>query len=163
MNKIKLITVLVFAAIICSSCDKDKEEPIFVGIEGISLENYPRVDGSTSTDPLNYLIAAKMLGLRYTWTGGYVSLSEYPYELIEKLRASQTHGAIINLIDNQTDLIIVARTMSASEKQYADDAGVSLIETPIALDALDFIINSQNRVNSLSEADIVLATIIKSV
>jgi len=150
MNKIKLIAVLVFAAIICTSCDKDKEEPIFVGIEGISLGNYPRVDGSTSTDPLNYIIAAKMLGLRYTWTGGYVHLTEYPHELGEKLKSSQTHGAIINLIDNQTDLIIVARTMSASEKQHADSAGVSLIETPIALDALDFIINSQNRVSSLS-------------
>ena len=84
MNKVTLISALISCvAIICISCDKDKEEPIFVGIEGISLENYPRVDGSTSTDPLNYLIAAKMLGLEYTWTmgiaGGVVSLAEYPY------------------------------------------------------------------------------------
>jgi len=55
-----------------------------------------------------------------------------------------------NLIDNQADLIIVARTMSADERRYANNAGVSLIETPIALDALDFIINSENTLNSLS-------------
>jgi len=61
-----------------------------------------------------------------------------------------TQNAIINLIDSQTDLIIVARKMSADEKEYANDAGVSLIETPIALDALDFIVNAQNSVKSLS-------------
>ena len=55
-----------------------------------------------------------------------------------------------NLIDDQADLIIVARKMSADEKQYAGDAGVSLIETPIALDALDFIVNAENPVSSLS-------------
>ena len=151
MNKNVLIAILILcAAIICTSCDKENEEPITVGIEGISFENYPRVNGSTSTDPLNCLIAAKLLGLEYTWAGGVMSFAEYSYELMEKLQTSQTHGAIINLIDNQTDLIIVARKMSTSEKQYADNAGVSLIETPIALDALDFIVHAENPVNSLS-------------
>ena len=150
MNKITLKTVLILCTmIICTSCEK--EDPIFVGIEGISFENYPRVDGSTSTDPLNRIIAAKLFGLKYEWEdGGIVNLRNCPQSLTDKLQNSQTHGAITNLIDNQTDLIIVARTMSADERQYADNAGVSLIETPIALDALDFIVNSENRINSLS-------------
>ena len=152
MNKITLVTFLVFCVmIVCTSCEK--EEPIFIGMEGISFENYPRVDGSTSTEPLNYIVAAKLLGLGYEWGYGTVVLKnihELPVSFTSKFKCYQTHGAIINLIDNQTDLIIVARKMSADEKQYADDAGVSLIETPIALDALDFIVNSQNRVNSLS-------------
>ena len=151
MGKNVLIAVLISCiAIICSSCNK---EPIIVRIEGISFENYPRVDGSTSTKPLNTIIAAKLFGLKYEWVSGSVFFSadfELPTSFTSKLQVSQTHEAIINLIDNQTDLIIVARTMSADEKQYADDAGVSLIETPIALDALDFIVNSQNSVNSLS-------------
>jgi len=149
MKSRTLVTFLVFCAmIICTSCEK--EDPIFVGIEGISMENYPRVDGSTSTDPLNKIIAAKLFGLKYEWRDGIVNLKTYPANLMDKLQCSQTNGAILNLIDNETDLIIVARKMSADERQYANDAGVSLIETPIALDALDFIINSQNRVNSLS-------------
>ena len=152
MNKITLVTFLVFCVmIVCTSCEK--EEPIFIGMEGISFENYPRVDGSTSTEPLNYIVAAKLLGLGYEWGYGTVVLKnihELPVSFTSKFKCYQTHGAIINLIDNQTDLIIVARKMSADEKQYADNAGVSLIETPIALDALDFIVNSQNRVNSLS-------------
>jgi len=150
MKSRTLVTFLILCAmILCTSCEKD--DSFFVEIEGISFENYPRIDGSTSTDPLNHIIAAKLFGLKYEWeNGGIVNLRNCPQSLTDKLQCSQTHGAITNLIDNQTDLIIVARTMSADEKQYADNAGVSLIETPIALDALDFIVNSQNRINSLS-------------
>ena len=129
----------------------------FQGISGINTENYPRVDGSTSTNPLNYIVAAKLLGLKYEWIiGGEVqnvsfkNYLELSTNFTRKLQCSQTHNAIINLIDNQADLIIVARKMSADEKQYADNTGVSLIETPIALDALDFILDSQNSINSLS-------------
>jgi ABC-type phosphate transport system, periplasmic component len=152
MNKITLVTFLGFCAMIfCTSCEKD--DTVFVGIEGISFENYPRVDGSTSTDPLNHIIAAKLFGLKYEWVYGIVgfkNVEQLPVSFTSKIQCYQTNGAIMNLIDNKTDLIIVARKMSEDEKQYANDAGVSLIETPIALDALDFIVNSQNRVNSLS-------------
>ena len=154
MNRIALVTVLISCAmVICTSCNKEpkgKEE--MVKIESLSFENYPRVDGSTSTEPLNYIIAAKLLELEYEWVLGTVRFKNYfelPASFTNKFQLSQTHGAVINLIDNETDLIIVARKMSADEKHYADDAGVSLIETPIALDALDFIINTQNSVNSL--------------
>ncbi len=40
----------------------------------------------------------------------------------ERIKSSQTHQSIINLIDDQTDLIISARTMSADEKTYAQNA-----------------------------------------
>jgi len=129
----------------------------FQGISGINTENYPRVDGSTSTNPLNYIIAARLLNLEYEWTSGtggrdviFANQGSMPWSFRMKFQCSQTHNAIVNLIDNQTDLIIVARKMSADEKEYANNAGVSLIETPIALDALDFILNAQNSVNSLS-------------
>jgi phosphate transport system substrate-binding protein len=154
MKKIALgITVSVlFATLLCMSCDKDEISELPY-IQGLTMDNYPRIDGSTSTEPLNYIIAAKLLGLEYEWAMNTVSFKN-PFELPDyfrnKFQCSQTHNAIINLIDNQTDLIIVARKMSADEKQYANNAGVSLIETPIAIDALDFILNSQNSVNSLS-------------
>ena len=142
------------------------------------MDNYPRVDGSTSTDPLNYIIAAHLLGLEYEWVGdgrpiqvsqvNFKNGNELPNTFREKIQLSQTHGAIINLIDktsnifnpdapnlfDTTDLIIVARKMSADEREYADAAGVSLIETPIAIDALDFIVDAQNTVNSLTVEEI---------
>ena len=149
--------------LVCTSCKKDDTEYQF-HIEGLTFDNYPRVDGSTSTTPLNYIIASKLLGLKYEWVDtpmGYEVIfenwSELPQNFTSKFWSSQTHGAIINLIDYQEqdemfqkELIIVARKMSADEKEYAQERGVSLIETPIALDALDFIVNSQNPVNSLT-------------
>ncbi len=42
-------------------------------IEGITFENYPRIDGSTSTKPLNALIACKLLNIRYEWQPNLVS------------------------------------------------------------------------------------------
>jgi len=130
------------------------------------MENYPCVDGSTSTDPLNKIIASKLLGLEYEWEGGtagYIVEFKLAYTYSEsfrnKFQCSQTHGAITKLIHYDTteyyyeykpELIIVARKMSADEKKYAQEKGVSLIETPIALDALDFIVNSKNKVNSLT-------------
>jgi ABC-type phosphate transport system, periplasmic component len=125
----------------------------FQGINEIDADNYPRIDGSTSTEPLNYIIAAKLLGLEYEWIVNTVRFKnhyELPTSFRDKFQLSQTHGSILNLIDNQTDIILVARKMSEDEKDYAADAGVSLIETPIALDALDFILNYQNTVNSLT-------------
>jgi phosphate transport system substrate-binding protein len=44
--------------------------------------------------------------------------------------------------------------MSSDEKIYADVAGVSLIETPIALDALVFIVNPGNPIKSLTTKQI---------
>jgi len=165
---------LVFCAMtLCMSCSKDEpdekpeDEKEIVGIEGISFENYPRVDGSTSTNPLNFIIAGKLLGVEYEWVRGALGYdvnfnwSELSGSFIHKIWCSQTHGSIINLIDciehieiDQRDLIIVARKMSADERDYAQEKGISLIETPIALDALDFIVNPQNTVNSLTVKEI---------
>ena len=132
----------------------------FQGIIGIDADNYPRVDGSTSTYPLNTLIACKLLGWHCEWrqlmAGNGIWQLEPNDENIPdsffgyRIKSSQTHNSIINLIDNQTDIIISARKMSADEKVYAESLGVSLTETPIALDALDFLLNKQNAVNSLT-------------
>ena len=164
MKRITVVAVSVLCAmIVCTNCNKDDTDYLFE-IEGLTLDNYPRVDGSTSTTPLNYIIASKLLGLKYEWVGSpigydvrFKNWSELPESFTFKFWNSQTHGAIIHLIDYfeqiemyQKELIIVARKMSADEKEYAQEKGVSLIETPIALEALDFIVNSQNKVNSLT-------------
>ena len=163
--KIFFLSVLISCTtIICTSCDKESkivveepEEPKILGIEDISFENYPTVDVSTSTAPLNYIIAGKLLGIEYEWLSSptgydvrFKNMEELPDSFTIKFRLNQTHGAIMFLIDNYTDIIIVARKMSPDEKNYAQEEGASLIETPIALDALDFIVNLQNTVNSLT-------------
>lgn len=156
----KLALLLIVAFI---SCKKDEPRPVF-RIDGLTTENYPKVDGSTSTQPLHYLVAAELLGGRYTWQqqlyldGTWAILPNFddiPREFfVERIKTSQTHNSIINLIDKEADLIFSARKMSDDERAHAAKAGVTIIETPIALDAFIFIANPQNPVSSLTTKQI---------
>lgn len=155
MRKINGFAMLSLSVLLFAGCGKDELD--FVGMEGITFENYPITDGSTSTDPLNRMVAAKLLGAGYEWwqqlfmNGSWYLSTSLPDDfVIEKLKSSQTHNSFINLIEKKADLILSARKMSDDEKAYAAESGVTLIETPIAMDAFIFIVNRENPVNSLS-------------
>jgi len=191
MNKYAFLLIFVlFIVILCNSCGRMNDEPTnhcscferdlsasgnwwenpsdwevvesnFVGIENISFENYPKVDGSTSTNILNTMIACKLLGVRYKWMPPLVEewFLQYNFSDIPELynnffgkhvMTSQTHGAFMNLIDGNADVILTHRTISSDEKAHADATGVTLIETPIALDAFVFVVNKNNPVKSLT-------------
>jgi len=134
----------------------------FQGINGINFDNYPRVDGSTSARELNTIVACQLLGIRYAWGQGIIESSvwcthceeDIPEKdrnfFRERIQTSQTHGAFMNLIDGNADIILTHRTISPDEKIYADTKSVSLIETPIASDAFDFVVNLKNPVRSLT-------------
>lgn len=178
MNKLVLIKILTLPAIVAlvffSSCKRaddeihgKEEEEVFESmfIEGLTINNYPGVDGSTSTLPLNTIIFCELLGIDYQWVR--VRLPSEPWDqwgvepalynndnnsqiFWKKIKSSQTHQSFINLIDNKTDLILSARRMSPDEREYAKMKGITLIETPIALDAFIFMINRNNPVTSLT-------------
>jgi phosphate transport system substrate-binding protein len=165
-NKFLLITVL--SIIFCCTGCNDEEDIDFDSlntsliIEGLTVENYPKVDGSTSTEPLNTIIACKLFGVRYKWVPDYWNLQRIEPNLNKNdankfsnlIKSSQTHQSFINLINKDTDLILTARKMSPDEKAHASAAGISLTETPIALDALVFIVNPDNPVESLTSEQI---------
>ena len=167
MNKFALIiTVLVLSVlVICTSCDKE-ESTKSPYIEGLSIDNYPIIDGSTSTLPLNAVIACELMGLNYQWQENKISWSSSEWSIEPKIKGSlkqkfdkvvkcsQTHNSIINLIDRKADIVLTARTMSSDEKRYAENKGVTLIETPIALDAFIFIVNPQNPIEGLTTENI---------
>lgn len=156
----KNIVILVLLGIFCSCMkENDKEQNL---IEGINFENYPKVDGSTSASVLNIMVACKLLNVPYEWVEPGV-VSEWTlhpkYEVLDekykdffwqRVKSSKTHGAFINLIDGNADIILTHRTISPDEKAHADFAGVTLIETPIALDAFVFVVNKGNLVRSLT-------------
>lgn len=154
----------VCAVLVLLSCKKDDQTKPDFKIEGLTEENYPNVDGSTSTQPLHVLIASELLDARYSWVkrdyydGTWAIMPNYediPMEFFnERIKTSQTHHAIINLIDKKADLIFSARRMSDDEKAHANTAGVEVIETPIALDAFIFLANPANRVKSLTTKQI---------
>jgi phosphate transport system substrate-binding protein len=160
MNKFTLITVLALSASIFAGCGKDEPDYSFVPLEGISFENYPKVDGSTSTSHLNIMVACKLLNIHYSWFALVQEWSVYPrledipeqYSdfFYRQIMLSQTHGAFMNLIDGNADIILTHRTISPDEKAHADSVGVTLIEKSIALDAFDFIVNKNNPIKSLT-------------
>ena len=167
MKKNDFITVLALSAIsICTSCNKEKEEStISPYIEGLTIDSYPITDGSTSTLPLNTVIACELMGLNYQWQEttdyeiGIWSIEPQIGSRLKKkfdkvIKCSQTHNSYINLIDKEADIVLTARTMSPDEKKYAEDSGVNLIETPIAIDAFIFIINPLNPIKALTTENI---------
>lgn len=156
--------ILIISSI---GCEKNNDDSPVFQIENLNTDNYPRVDGSTSTEPLQMLIACKLFGIGYDWRYYPFSVN-YSHRLVpscesnpdlckflnERIRHSGTHSAFESLINNHTDLILVARMASNDERDLADSLGVELIETPVALDALVFLNHNDNPVRNLTTPEI---------
>lgn len=105
-----------------------EEEKIFL------MENYPRIDGSTATLPL-----AEAFKSNFTRT----DIKEV------NVTHSKTHNAYVNLINRETDLILVTYP-SEEELQLAQQNGVELEIVPIVREALVFFVNKDNPVDNLT-------------
>jgi phosphate transport system substrate-binding protein len=77
MNKFILIAVLS-AMVFYAGCNREDVGFDRLGgsliIEGLTVDNYPKVDGSTSTEPLHTIIACKLFNIRYKWVPDYWNL-----------------------------------------------------------------------------------------
>jgi phosphate transport system substrate-binding protein len=167
--KLPLILLLVLLA----GCQPSSTEVVITPSEAYTpgptpdlsniAQNYPRVDGSTSTHPLQVLTACKLLYVECTWTTPSLLFSTergigpdltanltINGEIVLNIFHSGTHQAYVNLIQNNTDLILVARLPSEDELEQASQAGVTLDVHPIALDAFVFLAHKDNRVPSLA-------------
>ena len=125
--------------------------------------NYPSVDGSTSTKPLQDLIACRVYNLICRWeipyrnaereiqatVNGDLIISGKPSFPVLSLH-SGTHDAYVKLINGDTDFILVARLPSANELAEADVKGVTLDVKPVALDAFVMLVHADNPVDSIS-------------
>ena len=109
-------------------------------LERFSLGNFPRIDGSTSTYPLSIALGQELLSIDETAIHGYIS-------------HNQTHNAYVNLLNNNTDLILVTPPSDA-ELQMAKDAGIELDIIPICKEGFVFLVNERNPVTSLSQEQI---------
>ena len=163
-NLISLLSILT--VLFLSACEEKSDYGhIEVNLDSITINNYPKVDGSTSAHPLQVLIACKILGVEYSWMPGWFdetyriwpSFDEKPeiaQFILDSIIHNGTHTSYTNLINRKADIIIVARTASNDEINLADSAGVKLTTTPIALDAFVFIVNIENSVHSLTVKEI---------
>ncbi len=157
----------LFLSLICASSCTAEETPSISPLPDITINNFPIIDGSDSTDPLRDLLMCKILGFDYKWERRPFTqdpdadikeiIPEYTCSDAERsyleshcLKHSNTHQSSINLIDDKVELVIAARSISRDEKAYAEEKDVTLIEKPIAKDALTFMVNPSNPVNNLS-------------
>ena len=184
MKQILIRFVLLAVALpvlFCAACEKPagvSPDPNAVDdfeIEGLTLDNFPYMDCSTSTSPLRDMVMYELLGIPYSWgmdvvTGSMYSIWFYLPEGIEQgsaehiaftnalhqrlLPSSGSHGAFVNLIEGKTGVIIDSRDISRNERQYAQEKGVGIETKPIAWDALVFIVNPKNKVKSLTQDQI---------
>ena len=173
---------LLIAAFAACSCTKSGNQFLFADpdevkdfrIEGLTMDNFPFVDSSTSTSPLRDIVMFNLLDIPYYWGLNFISGAEYQlhYDLTEGMEIGSpehvaytdrihelrqyngSHDAYVNLIDGVTDVIIDSRDISRNEVAYAEEKGVTYQTKPLAWDALVFIVNPQNRVKSLTQEQI---------
>lgn len=166
-RNLSLCTLLVAFFISVFSCNAadNTEKPKLM--DGITIGNFPAIDGSDSTQPLRYILMCKLLGFDYEWVESpfiqnpdeapksvmpnyTCTESERQHLVNDCMYNSNTHQSFVNLIDDKVELILTARSISRDEKAYAEEMGVTLIEKPIAKDAFTFMVNKVNPVNSLT-------------
>ena len=135
--------------------------PLPQSTSAVVVTGYPRVDGSTSTQPLQVLAACKRLGVSCSWRepsdpGALRQIvpdaratQSAPGQWLQSLQHTGTHESYVGLISKKTDLILVARTPSEDEAAAAERAGVQLDVRPVALDAFVILLNRANPVESL--------------
>jgi len=129
-------------------------------LKGIKLEDWPMTDCSTSTGPVRDIVAYSLLGIPYHWDIDWLGARTYIVypdfsgfdfsEFYRKNPCSGTHEAYLNLIEGSTDVIIASRDISRNEKASAMELGVTLETSPLAIDALVFIVNPKNPVKNLT-------------
>lgn len=99
-------------------------------------ENFPKIDGSTSLVPLGEAIASVLLG----------ESRESVADLISFNRTTQSYR---NLMWGECDIIIAAEP-STSVVEEMKSNGFKYEMTPIAMDALIFVVNEANPVDNLT-------------
>jgi len=93
----------------------------------LTVDNYPHLDGSTSTMPLDMLVLCELMDMTCEWIE-WIDGSRFPmpdltvYEGdFPSIEHHGTHDAYLNLIFGEADLIFVARLPSSEELGAAAD------------------------------------------
>ena len=99
-------------------------------------ENFPRLNGSTSTVPLAEAVCSTLLG----------ESREAVSDLVQFSKTTQAYYALLN---KRADLLIIgeanADVLAEKEKQ-----GFEWLKTPFATDAFVFVVNEKNPVDSIT-------------
>ncbi len=172
MQRIYLALFLVLVVVLVGCAPASTPTPPSVSIDLAALAaDYPTVDGSTSALPLQTWVACQIHQIPCRW---YEVGDEAFFFLFERTTRNigpemdffendppavnpvttishrGTHGAYLNLISGEADIILVARQPSDDEYLLAQQQGVDLDVRPVALDAFVFLAHQDNPIDDLS-------------
>jgi phosphate transport system substrate-binding protein len=130
-----------------------------------TADGFPRVSGSTSTQPITILAVCRLFGWTHRWSQTLdadsprlvwpdVITNDFHSTLWPRIQHHQTHQSYVDLIEGKADLILVARDISDDEQDLLDRRRLSLDARPVALDALVFVVHATNPVSNLQLEDI---------
>ena len=107
----------------------------------LSLEEYPRMDGSTANLPMMAEIMSRVCGITLQ-------------EAEELTTCTKTSNAWSNVANGNADILLVYEA-AEDTKAYLETVGTELEVTPVGRDALVFINNEQNPVDNLTQAQLI--------
>ena len=151
---LKLLPAVLAAALLLTACGgtapADSGSDASSGSGGVSSEipaevfvftreNLPRLDGSTSTVPLAQAMCAVLLG-------------EDQEEAAQLIHFSRTTQAYRNLMNGEADLLLAAEPTPEVLEELNEGDGWDM--TPFATDALVFVVNQDNPVDSLTVEEV---------
>jgi phosphate transport system substrate-binding protein len=141
----------------------DTVDSIFLVPADLNLTcgSYPKIDGSTSAQPLACVLASHIIGVSYGWVMSTDGSKRLFAHSTDRPKAADsinttiavhqgTHQAYVNIITGKADLSLICRPPSPDEQRLADSAGVELDVIPAAHDAFIFIVNSSNPISGIT-------------
>lgn len=136
---VSLLVLLILAGCAQSEAEQPPEpaEPPAASEAFVfTRENFPRLDGSTSTAPLAEAVCSVLLG-------------ESREDAADLVQFAKTTNAYYNLLEGSADLLIVGEPNQdvLAEKERL---GFEWEQTPFATDAFVFVVNEDNPVNSIT-------------
>jgi len=130
MKKMILLLIFIFAA--CSGEAPEPEDLLY-----LTAEDFPRIDGSTATIPLAEAAAAVLMSIDRSEAAAFVDFSG-------------TDRAFRSLAGGSADLLIVYEPSELTRENLIHDIA-NMKMAPIGKDALVFIVNAENPVESLTK------------
>jgi phosphate transport system substrate-binding protein len=135
-----LIAMLVFSGCTTKQQSHQIDVPKKVSLQ-LSLDEYPRMDGSTANLPMMAEIMSRVCDITLE-------------EAEELTSCTKTSNAWSNIANGNADISLVYEA-AEDTKAYLDTVGTELEITPLGRDALVFINNEQNPVENLTQQQLI--------
>ncbi|MBQ1220455.1 MAG: substrate-binding domain-containing protein [Peptococcaceae bacterium] len=132
--------MLVFSGCTTKQQSHQIDVPKKVSLQ-LSLDEYPRMDGSTANLPMMAEIMSRVCDITLE-------------EAEELTSCTKTSNAWSNIANGNADILLVYEA-AEDTKAYLDTVGTELEITPLGRDALVFINNEQNPVENLTQQQLI--------